>query len=276
MSMVGAIEQPFREPGIGDRVASVIVRERDSQHMDAGALTCNSVALTTRVRYSARMKSISQGELAACANQSWRLDTRATVLEEIHDEHVSLVSWQRTLPAGLEHALSDWAHSDFATLDAIVPTLACDLSHATAGIAAPYCDWLVQDLALLVERFGDLTRSTCVRVCFGAVRTDQCRKFHYDYLRFRLITTYVGPGTEWLPDAAVDWAALAHPVTYPTDANQQIVRRQNDVRRANPGDVLVLKGAGQSSRRGAVHRSPPIEASGAVRVVLAVSTLDAP
>lgn len=222
------------------------------------------------------MTSISHGELAVRAKQSWHLGTRATVLEEIHQGQVNLVSWQRTLPAGLEHALSDWVHRDPATLDMVVPALACDLSHATAGIAAPYCDWLTKDLGLLVERFGELTCSTRVRVCFGAVRTDQCRKFHYDYLRFRLITTYAGPGTEWLPDDAVDWAALAHPVSFPTDANQRIVRRQSAVRRASPGDVLVLKGARQPSRRGTVHRSPPLEASGAVRVVLAISTLDAP
>jgi len=41
-----------------------------------------------------------------------------------------------------------------------------------------------------------------------------------------------------------------------------------------PGEVIVMKGALHPNHRGAVHRSPPIEGTGRVRVVLIASTVD--
>ena len=110
--------------------------------------------------------------------------------------------------------------------------------------------------------------STC-RVSFGAVRSDQCRKFHVDYLQLRLISTYVGPGTEWVVAGDVRRDALSHPSFDPDQANRSIVRREAGVRRAQAGDVLLMKG--RLGGDGLVHRSPPIEALGLVRVVLVVT-----
>ena len=62
----------------------------------------------------------------------------------------------------------------------------------------------------------------------------------------------------------------------PSSSRRAETSHPSDVRHASPGDVLVLKGAGQPFQRGAVQRSPPIEVSGAVRVVLTISTLEAP
>lgn len=41
-----------------------------------------------------------------------------------------------------------------------------------------------------------------------------------------------------------------------------------------PGEVIVGKGALHPDHWGAVHRSPPIEATGRVRAVLIASTVD--
>jgi hypothetical protein len=57
-------------------------------------------------------------------------------------------------------------------------------------------------------------------------------------------------------------------------ANTRIVRRGSGIRCSGPGDVVLLKGElfDGNRGRGAVHRSPPIEATGERRIVL---TLDA-
>lgn len=194
--------------------------------------------------------------------------------ERLARSEVNLVSWQRDLPPGLDAQLVEWARRFPAQFDEIVHTASYDLSAATRGLAGPARAWLTMDIAILIARLAQLADASRLRVSFGAVRTDQCRKFHVDRVRYRLVTTYVGPGTEWVPDEAVRREVLDHPPDCPCDANQEIVRESSAIRRARPGEVVVMKGALHPNRRGAVHRSPPIEGTGQVRVVLVATTVD--
>jgi hypothetical protein len=183
--------------------------------------------------------------------------------ERLARNEVNLVSWQR----------EEWARCYPAQFDEIVCLPNYALSAATRGLAEPARAWLTMDLAILIARLAHLADARRLRVWFGAVRTDQCRKFHVDYVRYRLVTTYVGPGTEWVHDEAVHRDALDHPADCPCDARKDIVRDGSAVRHAAPGEVIVMKGALHPDRRGAVHRSPPIEGTGRVRVVLVASTV---
>jgi hypothetical protein len=134
--------------------------------------------------------------------------------------------------------------------------------------------WLRQDISRLLCRVCVLAEVAEARVFFGVIRDDQCRKFHVDAVRLRLVTTYVGPGTEWVPSEAVDRDALARAIPHPAQANTAIVRDPREVRRASPGDVLALKGSRHpdAASGGAVHRSPPIEHdAGALRVALVLT-----
>lgn len=194
--------------------------------------------------------------------------------ERLARSWVNLVSWHRELPVGLEAQLVEWAHHFPAPYDAIVCMPNCDLSAATRGLAEPARAWLTMDIAILIARLAHLADARRLRVSFGVVRTDQCPKFHVDYVRYRLVTTYLGPGTEWVPDEAVRREALDHPPDCPCDANKQIVRESSAIRHAVPGDVIVMKGALHPDLQGAVHRSPPIEGTGRVRVVLSASPVD--
>jgi hypothetical protein len=187
---------------------------------------------------------------------------------------VNLVSWHRELPPGLEAQLVEWAQRFPAQFDAIVCMPKYDLSAATRGLAEPARAWLTMDIAILIARLAHLADARRLRVSFGVVRTDQCPKFHVDYVRYRLVTTYLGPGTEWVPDEAVRREALDHPPDCPCDANKQIVREASAIRHAVPGEVIVMKGALHPDLHGAVHRSPPIEGTGRVRVVLSASPVD--
>jgi hypothetical protein len=182
--------------------------------------------------------------------------------------------WSRALPSGLADALLRWTSKRAAAFDEVVRPSNCDLTRAIQGLSASARDWVMADVTMLLGRFGRLTRASRLRVWFGAVRTDRCRKFHVDYLRYRLVTTYLGPGTEWLPDGAVCREALDEPWDCPEAANARIVRDSSQVRRAAPGDVLVMRGA-VAPHLGAVHRSPPIDGTGKTRVVLIASTVDA-
>lgn len=203
-----------------------------------------------------------------------RTDAELEASERLARDEINLVSWHRELPAGLDAQLVEWAKRFPAQFDEIVCMPNYDLSAATRGLEEPARAWLTMDVAVLIARLAHLADARRLRVSFGAVRTDQCRKFHIDYVRYRLVTTYVGPGTEWVPDDALRREALDHPPDCPCDANKEIVRDASAIRHAVPGEVIVMKGALHPNHRGAVHRSPPIEGTGRVRVVLIASTVD--
>jgi len=205
-----------------------------------------------------------------------RADAAVEASERLAKGEANLVSWHRELPVGLDAQLVEWTRRFPAQFDEIVALPNYDLSAATRGLAEPASTWLTVDVAVLIARLAHLADARRLRVSLGAVRTDRCRKFHVDYVRYRLVTTYVGPGTEWVPDSAVHREALDHPPDCPCDANKEIVKDASAIRHAVPGEVVVMKGALHPNSLGAVHRSPPIEGTGRVRVVLIASTVDRP
>jgi len=205
---------------------------------------------------------------------AWQTCPSLEDLDLLHRAEVNLVSVRRTLPAWLDASLTTWARGAPAKFDQILRTDRYDLSGATHGLPEATRLWLTSDVAVLLGRFAHFAGASRLRVSFSAVRSDQCRRFHMDDVRYRLVTTYAGPGTEWVPEHALCREALEHPADCPCDANQAIVRNASAVRHAGPGEIVVMKGALHPHGLGAVHRSPPIEATGQLRVVLIASTVE--
>jgi len=200
-----------------------------------------------------------------------RIGTSRRIFDSITRSAVQLTLWQRELPVGLSVALTEWALREPAAFVARCRAERRELEACLAGFEhEAWRSWLLDDIASFVREVSCRAGVSSCRVSFGAVRSDQCRKFHVDHLHLRLISTYCGPGTEWVAASDVRREALARPVVDPEEANRAIVRRPAGVRRARAGDVLLMKGRLAESD-GQVHRSPPIEALGVVRVVLVVS-----
>ena len=90
------------------------------------------------------------------------------------------------------------------------------------------------------------------------VAGDACRRFHADAVGLRLLCTYAGAGTEWLPLFGAE-AARAH------DPRQGPVPV-----RLGTGHAAILKGDAHPSApgRGLVHRSPPMDGPPVPRLLL--------
>lgn len=108
-----------------------------------------------------------------------------------------------------------------------------------------------------------------VKADLAVTRSDECRKYHTDYYRLRLLVSYVGPGTEVVPERALDRTALGKGTgeDFETE-NRAIVRDRRSVVRARTLDLVLLKGERFGNGLAAVHRSPPVEHQRRARVVL--------
>ncbi|GHB18612.1 DUF1826 domain-containing protein [Salinicola rhizosphaerae] len=82
-------------------------------------------------------------------------------------------------------------------------------------LKAPEEDALVADVCLLVEAIAYLFEATQIGVRLRKLDGAMCPRFHVDNLGVRFITTYAGPGTEWLPDDAADRRGLGAAVSAP-------------------------------------------------------------
>lgn len=96
---------------------------------------------------------------------------------------------------------------------------------------------LIADIHDLARRFALLMDVDRLNIRLEPVTDDACRRFHADYVRVRLITTYHGPGTEWT------------------------LRQEGEtgrIHRMDTGHVGVFKGLDWAPKLRVLHRSPPI------------------
>lgn len=120
--------------------------------------------------------------------------------------------------------------------------------------------WLSQDAVFLARIFEELTGASRLRLRLETVVDDACRCFHPDNVRFRLVTTYRGPGTEWIsPRDATS-----------TPSGAEVLGAK--IRRLDRGHVAIMRGsrAATADLPALLHRSPPIAGSGVTRLFLAI------
>lgn len=82
-----------------------------------------------------------------------------------------------------------------------------------------------------------------------------------------MVTTYQGPGSEWLPEYAVNRAGLGAP----KPERPEIVTDESAIQCLQAGDIALIKGSGWEGHeeRGLVHRSPAL-ADGEKRLLMTI------
>jgi len=119
-----------------------------------------------------------------------------------------------------------------------------------------------QELGFLVEVFGELLGCPRIGLRLEVLDRAMCPRWHRDHNGIRLLCTWLGPGTQWLDDAA---SPVSDPALLPADAPPS--------GRAAPFDLVLLKGGlwQGNAGRGAIHRSP--DPAGAARCLVALDAL---
>ena len=133
-------------------------------------------------------------------------------------------------------------------------------------------EFLRNDITELVQQLGALLGCRHLIAQLYTQRTDACRKIHSDNVSLRIMCTYAGPGTDWLAEADLLREHLGPSPLKAEVANRKVIRKGARLKRCEAGEVLLLKGETYpgNSGRGAAHRSPPLEADGATRLVLKI------
>ena len=104
--------------------------------------------------------------------------------------------------------------------------------------------WL-RDMAKISGLFCNVANQNTIGVWVGSKRG--CKRYHIDNVPYRLLVTYAGKGTEWLPDEASDRGAHAR-----GEANENIVKDQSAKRFIGQWDVAIFRGGSN----GLLHRTP--------------------
>ncbi|MNT31432.1 hypothetical protein D3C72_1672660 [compost metagenome] len=105
----------------------------------------------------------------------------------------------------------------------------------------------VADVTWLVAAYTCLVGARRVGLRLRVLDGPMCPRFHVDNVPLRLLTTYVGPGSEWLQERDSGRGEL-HTAESSVDNIQQL----------QAGEVAILKGEKWQGNEGAglVHRSP--------------------
>lgn len=185
----------------------------------------------------------------------------------IRDAGVHLVLLPQAPPAWVVHALDTLADEALPTLRAEGPpaqALEALLTDCRRWDAGPLGTWLAEDLERHLAAWRELVKPTRCRLQVECPGDDACRKFHTDQVGIRLLCTYRGPGTEWVPDEAVRRSRLgAH------GENDDIVPDPLRIQRLERFTIGLLKGDRWPCRTpGIIHRSPPLPGGQPRRVLL--------
>eukprot|EP01034_Spumella_vulgaris_P001066 gene1066-1417_t len=137
----------------------------------------------------------------------------AGCLAQIATGAQTLAIWRRSAPEGQSEWLdglpaSQLPEGQFVTAPGGATAPLQRLADGVALPPSPQRDWLIGDIAMLVDCFAQIARCAAVNVRLEAIDHDACWRFHRDYVGLRLNATYRGPGTQWLPPERAEAALL--------------------------------------------------------------------
>ncbi|PKM31703.1 MAG: DUF1826 domain-containing protein [Gammaproteobacteria bacterium HGW-Gammaproteobacteria-11] len=188
-------------------------------------------------------------------------------------DDVNLAVWERSLSASVRHFLQAFMArgidlTEACSLEVQDEAVALQLPTLTnlAADIPGYSDFMA-DLKHLISLFSCLVDARTVGVRLRTLEQAMCPRWHVDKVPVRLVSSYVGPGCEWLPEQDVVRQALGSPAVDKTMANAR-------AEKIAEGHVALLKGERWQGNqgRGLVHRSPALQ-TGQRRLLLTLDWL---
>ena len=109
----------------------------------------------------------------------------------------------------------------------------------------PFYQLWLSDMAEIC--IASCTIQGCDFISFWLGSERGCRRYHIDSVDLRMLVTYAGKGTEWIPDDAADRAAFAN-----GEPNEKIVKDRSAIQYMKKWDIALFRGG----PKGLLHRTP--------------------
>lgn len=185
----------------------------------------------------------------------------ATILTDIYRDDTNIAIWRRELSNSLKVSVDDFlkTNNTFQTAMTVSPNNVVSNLSDLLGDAKCKTE-LSENIYELVDMFCFLFELKEVGLRLTTLDRAMCPKFHFDRVPCRLVTTYSGVATEWLPHHNVDRTKLGVGSSGLSDAESGLYQNQQDIQQLTRGDVALLKGELWEGNEdaGLVHRSPAV------------------
>lgn len=177
-----------------------------------------------------------------------------TVLADIANDTVNLAVWQREPSLGLNQAAQalvnsrpDFRFQESGTPDSLYQSLSLQFADLPEG------ERLAADIHLLADMMSCLFDHETLGIRLSALNKAMCPKYHVDRVHCRLITTYIGPGMQWLPDQAIARATQNGTPLWSKAQDDQLPHQHIACQA-----VTLCKGEAWpgNAGKGLIHRSP--------------------
>ena len=191
-------------------------------------------------------------------------DDRSDILHRIRKPSVALALWHRQLPASIGNWLNLLSPEKMPSGRVLAHKT--EFGHALAeildGSGTPRSEkasLFMSDVVRISTLFAEIAGTDWVDIGLEVVQHDSCWKFHRDHVQLRALTTYCGPGTQFVTQGEAERAV----------EDQKAF--QGTIHQIPRHTVAIFKGAKDAFGGGVVHRSPPIAGTGQTRLVLTLN-----
>jgi hypothetical protein len=112
-----------------------------------------------------------------------------------------------------------------------------------------YYKW-IKDMSEICILYSDIINKNSLN--FSLKTSRGCKRYHIDNVPVRLLVTYYGKGTEWLPRDACNYSAY-----YNGESNEKIIKIKNRSKFIKSWSIAVFKGQKfKEGTKAILHRTP--------------------
>lgn len=203
------------------------------------------------------------------------IGTDPSVLTEIYQAENNIVVWKRHLTETLSHSVSVLLNEQPTFKLAMTVTPESALASLADSFGCKAQTEFAETIAELVDMFCCLFDLKRVGLRLATLDKAMCPKFHVDRVACRLVTTFQGEATEWLPHEYANREKLGLGSHGLADHESGLYQNEQDIQQLASGDVALLKGSNWEGNEnaGIVHRSPALQ-PGEKRLLLTLDFSD--
>ena len=198
-------------------------------------------------------------------------------LSRIYEDGVNLCLIERPLPAAIEQFVYQVLQDGKSVeISQPVDPLHFDFNQLWPNAAQlrGFQDWLA-DVEWLVTAFCELFDCREAGLRLRTLDKAMCPRFHVDRVPARLICSYGGIGTEWLPEYALDRTKLGMGSCGVLDAESGLITDSSAIRQMPAYAVGLMKGENWAGNEGygLVHRSPTLTTARPRRLMMTLDVM---